>query len=441
MTKVKHQFETSVKTVTNMHRVNHDVVNIFIFGEIGEWWGFNKMDVYNALDQKTVNEINVYISSDGGEVVEAFVIYDLLKGHKAQVNTYIVGLAASSATIIASAGDTVYMSEQSLYMIHRATWGGWGNADEIRHRAEVLEKLENRIVNIYENRTGLEESTIRDLMGVETWFEPNEALALDFVDEILDGIEIDFEAESANTHSYYYDDWFYNQLKTDSSGKGIYQNRALDYLGKGFEPYKLNVKNKLSKMENFIQTLVDTAVNLGLIKKSDKDKAVKNLSESEDLQSKFQDDLVKSAVNDAVKNLKPKNELTFDSLKELLEAASDEQREELSAYLVTDDNGEGGAAEDKGGESGKGSEAKEDEAITAMENKIKNLTDEIARMKGSGGKKPNNGKNDLDTGEGKKTAKPISAARKKFAVQAYNKGSLTAEQYEKMTGEKAPSRK
>ena len=132
-------------------------VNLMVWGEISEWWGVNKNSVYWALRGKDIAQINVFISSEGGECNEAFVIHDMLKGHPATVTCYLTGWCCSSATVIACAGDRVVMSRQCLYMIHKPSFFMFGgNEDTLLSGAEQLRKYQNIIVQVYARKTGMQ---------------------------------------------------------------------------------------------------------------------------------------------------------------------------------------------------------------------------------------------------------------------------------------------
>ena len=102
------------------------VLNVYIYGDIvtdRNFWFGSPDDVVTREFIKDLNNhpnakrINVYINSGGGEVFAAVAMAQQLQKHKAEVHTYVEGIAASAATIIAMAGDVRHMSKSSLYMI------------------------------------------------------------------------------------------------------------------------------------------------------------------------------------------------------------------------------------------------------------------------------------------------------------------------------------
>ena len=88
--------------------------DLYIYGDIVsyEWdesdvsaFGFKK----ELEELGDILELNVHINSLGGSTYQGLTIYNLLKQHKSKINMYIDGIAASAASIIAMAGDKVYM--------------------------------------------------------------------------------------------------------------------------------------------------------------------------------------------------------------------------------------------------------------------------------------------------------------------------------------------
>jgi ATP-dependent Clp endopeptidase proteolytic subunit ClpP len=138
----------------------------------------------------TASQIDLHINSPGGEVFDGLTIYNLLKQHKATITTYIDGLAASIASVIALAGDQVIMAENALFMIHNP-WGmAMGDAGTMRKMADSLDKVANSISLAYTSKTGKEDAAIRDFMNAETWFTAAEAQEMGFADEIAEQMDM-----------------------------------------------------------------------------------------------------------------------------------------------------------------------------------------------------------------------------------------------------------
>lgn len=134
-----------------------------------------------------IDVINLHINSPGGEVFEGIAIYNMLKQHKAYINVYVDGLAASIASVIAMAGDTVYMPENSMLMLHNPSTIVFGNADDLRKEADDLDKITQSVLTSYLDKAGdkLEEEQLSEILDNETWLSASEALDFGLADEVL----------------------------------------------------------------------------------------------------------------------------------------------------------------------------------------------------------------------------------------------------------------
>lgn len=163
-----------------------DDATITIYDVIGEdrWTGggFTDKQMAAALRGIGDRDVTVDINSPGGDMFEAIAIYNMLAQHKGRVTVNVMGLAASGASIIAMAGDTINMSAGSFMMIHNA-WGVVvGNKADMRASADVFDGFDGGLADIYEARTGLNRSEIVKLMDAESFFSVSEAINLGFAD-------------------------------------------------------------------------------------------------------------------------------------------------------------------------------------------------------------------------------------------------------------------
>ncbi len=165
------------------------VAEVLLYDEIGVW-GITALQF--ARDLKAMgdlNKINLHIHSPGGDVFEGTAIYNLLRNHPASVDVYIDGLAASMASVIAMAGDTIYMPENAMMMVHKP-WGiQGGDADDMRRYAELLDKVEDTLVMAYANKTGKSSDDIKALLKEETWMNGREAVAAGFADQLTEPLQ------------------------------------------------------------------------------------------------------------------------------------------------------------------------------------------------------------------------------------------------------------
>ena len=152
--------------------------------EIG-YWGISASVINRQLNEAS-GDITVEISSPGGSVYEGIAIFNAIKAYnKGEVTTVIVSLAASMASIIALAGDTIKAYDNSLYMIHNASMWAGGDAKELRKKADHLESITNMLAKNYITKSGKSEKEIIKLLDDETWFYGSEIMDAGFVDEII----------------------------------------------------------------------------------------------------------------------------------------------------------------------------------------------------------------------------------------------------------------
>lgn len=147
----------------------------------------------NALKQLgDIKELNLHINSPGGSVFQGIAIYNMLKESKAKVNVYVDGVAASIASVIAMAGDSIFMPSNSMMMIHNPYTYAVGNANELRKTADFLDKLTDASKQAYLDKAGnkLTSDKIQQIMDDETWLSAQETVDLGLADEVLAPVQV-----------------------------------------------------------------------------------------------------------------------------------------------------------------------------------------------------------------------------------------------------------
>ena len=172
---------------------NNEVLNIYVYGDIvtdRDFWTGSEDDVVTREFIKDLHNhpeakrINVHINSGGGEVFAAIAMAQQLKNHTAEVHTYVEGIAASAATLIAMAGDVRHMSRSSLFMVHLPSSSVRGNKHQMTKGIEVLEKVEDIIRMTYAEKSTLSDEELSALIDHESWLTADEALSYGFIDKI-----------------------------------------------------------------------------------------------------------------------------------------------------------------------------------------------------------------------------------------------------------------
>ena len=161
---------------------------LFLNGEISDetWYGD---EVTPQLFKDELNadsgDITVWINSPGGDVFAAAQIYNMLRDYKGHVTVKIDGLAASAASVIAVAGDTVLVSPVAMMMIHNPATVAMGNTKDMEAAIAMLNEVKESILNAYVDKTGLSRNKLSKMMDDETWFNAKKAVELGFADKVL----------------------------------------------------------------------------------------------------------------------------------------------------------------------------------------------------------------------------------------------------------------
>lgn len=149
-----------------------------------------KMEVggFTAAADDALETVYFEINSPGGSVPDGYRIFHALENMKqrgVRVVATINGKAASMATVIAMAADHLNITKGSLMLVHDASTGTQGTAEDHLKAAATLEEISAEIAELYAARTGNTSEDMRALMAEDRWMTAREALALGFVDEIL----------------------------------------------------------------------------------------------------------------------------------------------------------------------------------------------------------------------------------------------------------------
>ena len=131
-----------------------------------------------------VDTINLHINSPGGDVWAGFAIYNQLKAHPATIIVDVDGVAASIASIIAMAGDTIRVAKNAMVMIHNPQGGAYGDEKEMERTAALLRQVKDSLTPTYVDRTGNKPAAVSAWMDDETWFTADAAVENGFADAI-----------------------------------------------------------------------------------------------------------------------------------------------------------------------------------------------------------------------------------------------------------------
>lgn len=182
----------------NMASVSDDEGEITLYGDVMsqqpvDWWtGEPEPGLYITPegfmeDLETVKnkgKITVKLNSCGGDLYTGIAIHNALKALPGEVNVVVEGIAASAASVIMCAGDTVTVYPGSLVMIHGVSVLLWDylNIQDMKQLIKGMDASERAVAEIYNAKTGLATDTLRSMMTKETWFTGREAVEKGFAD-------------------------------------------------------------------------------------------------------------------------------------------------------------------------------------------------------------------------------------------------------------------
>jgi ATP-dependent Clp endopeptidase proteolytic subunit ClpP len=166
-----------------------DYAEISVFDEIGGF-GVSVTDFKEQFDSiKNAKQIRLLLNSPGGAVTEGMAFYNLLASVRDKLTVEVIGLAASMASVVALAGSKLVMDEGTYLMIHNPWTITWGDADQLRKDADVLDKMRSELISIYAAHSKLSPKEIGQMMDDETWLTAQEAFDSGFADEVRETVQ------------------------------------------------------------------------------------------------------------------------------------------------------------------------------------------------------------------------------------------------------------
>lgn len=175
-------FDPAVRAAKN------DDATISILAEIGENWdgtGVTPNRISAALRSIGQRPVTVQVNSPGGNFFDGLAIYNMLRAHPEEVTVQILGVAASAASIIAMAGDTIQVAKAGIVMVHNTQWFAMGDRHAFSDRAETMAVFDDALAGLYVDRTGKDRASIEAMMDAETYLGGEIAVEAGFADGLL----------------------------------------------------------------------------------------------------------------------------------------------------------------------------------------------------------------------------------------------------------------
>lgn len=187
--------------------LQNGIAEILLYGTIGpkEYEGcVNASDFVKELRalENSCLLINLRINSYGGSVDEGIAIFNAIKNCKVAIDTYIDGIAASMASLIALAGRKVYISKYARLMTHKPSGGAWGNAAELRATADEIDAVEVILNEMICAKTGMkpEAVTAKFLNGKDVFFYGADAVTAKLCDDVYDAAKVEEQLADVTDH-------------------------------------------------------------------------------------------------------------------------------------------------------------------------------------------------------------------------------------------------
>lgn len=180
----------------NPTNMSDDDRTISIMDVIGENWcgeGVTAKRIGAALRRIGDNDVIVNINSPGGSFFEGLAIYNLLRNHSKNVTVNVMGLAASAASFIAMAGDTINVAQAGFLMIHNTQLCVCGDRNDLQDTIDTMSAFDDVLSGIYSVQTGIDKSEISALLDNETWISGEQAVDQGFADGLLNPDDIQTE--------------------------------------------------------------------------------------------------------------------------------------------------------------------------------------------------------------------------------------------------------
>lgn len=156
---------------------------LYVYDIIGGW-DSDAAEFVQAVHDIDADALDLHINSPGGFVYDAVAMYEALVQSDAHVHVHVDGLAASAASFLAMAGDTVEVARAGRFMIHDAQLVVFGGPAELREALDVAEAVSDDIAGYYAGRAGGKAATWRTAMSATTWYSAQEAVDAKLADRV-----------------------------------------------------------------------------------------------------------------------------------------------------------------------------------------------------------------------------------------------------------------
>lgn len=152
---------------------------------------FKDVDTFCESIPEDDNVIDLRIFCDGGNVIEGWAIYDRLRATGKDINVIVEGKAASMATIIMMAApkDKRKAYSNTIFKVHNPWIDGFYlhevNANGLRKAADDLQREQDKMLDLYEERCECSREEMQALMDEDKWIGTDEAIRMGLIAEVI----------------------------------------------------------------------------------------------------------------------------------------------------------------------------------------------------------------------------------------------------------------
>jgi ATP-dependent Clp endopeptidase proteolytic subunit ClpP len=235
---------------------------IKLYGAIGR--DITDSEFISQIPENGNEDLEIRINSPGGSVFQGWAIYNALIDYKGKKLIHIDGVAASMASVIAMAGDEIYMSENALYMIHNPSSTAQGNANELRKEADLMDKIKGIMVDSYHKKTGIPKTELEKMLDDETWFSAQEAKESKFINDVKSKVLVQNTAVQGHDRMQIY----------ASFSLPINNHKIISELGMSADASEQDILNKIKTLKSSKPTQEEIDKAKELVKQANLDKKI-----------------------------------------------------------------------------------------------------------------------------------------------------------------------
>ncbi|MCR5555814.1 MAG: Clp protease ClpP [Bacteroidales bacterium] len=185
----------------------------YLYGIIGRYMDIDTNVLIADIEGKRkegATAITFYVNSDGGEVSQGNALYNYLDRTDIEVEWIVDGIAASMmAVLLSNPKHKVKAAKHAKFMYHRVSGFTYGNSDETRAAAEMMDGFETTLIEMLSERMGKSVEEVRKQFfdGLDHWLSAKEAKEMGLCDEIIERNksikELKNITDSRSAYNYY----------------------------------------------------------------------------------------------------------------------------------------------------------------------------------------------------------------------------------------------